>query len=75
MSFKEMESHIFLMPDYYLHFSCKMGKCRSACCVGWPISISILTLIAMLPICWCKWVLQLPTKSRLWFVCKVSYEL
>ena len=121
MSFQEMESHIFLMPDYYLHFSCKMGKCRSACCVGWPISISmqnyfhllgmncpkhfrnkldiglrvyehpdkeryayftpdyhgdcplrmaILTLIAILPICWCKWVLLLPTKSRLWFVCK-----
>ena len=41
MSFKEMESLIFLMPDYYLHFSCKMGKCRSACCVGWPISISM----------------------------------
>lgn len=41
MSFQEMESHIFLMPDYYLHFSCKMGKCRSACCVGWPISISM----------------------------------
>lgn len=30
----------FLVPDYYPDFSCKMGKCRSACCVGWPISLS-----------------------------------
>ncbi len=29
------------MPDYYLDFSCKMGECRSACCVGWPISVSM----------------------------------
>lgn len=35
------ETHKFLIPDYYLHFSCKMGECRSACCVGWPISISM----------------------------------
>ena len=36
-----METHMFLMPDYYPDFSCKMGACRSACCEGWPISISM----------------------------------
>ena len=36
-----METHTFLMPNYYPNFSCKMGACRSACCVGWPISISM----------------------------------
>ncbi len=35
------ESHEFLVPDYYLKFACKMGECRSACCVGWPITISM----------------------------------
>lgn len=35
------ETHQFLFPDYYLKFSCKMGDCRSACCVGWPVSISM----------------------------------
>lgn len=35
------ETHEFLIPDYYPSFSCKMGACRSACCVGWPISISM----------------------------------
>lgn len=41
MSTHAKETHTFLMPDYYAHFSCKMGDCRSACCVGWPISISM----------------------------------
>jgi len=35
------ETHEFLFPNYYLNFSCKMGACRSACCEGWPISISM----------------------------------
>lgn len=35
------ETHEFLVPDYYLKFSCKMGACRSSCCVGWPISVSM----------------------------------
>lgn len=30
-----------LVPDYYRDFACKMGGCRSACCAGWPISISM----------------------------------
>ena len=35
------ETRVFLVPDYYDHFSCKMGECRAACCEGWPISISL----------------------------------
>lgn len=35
------ETHEFLVPDYYPSFSCKMGACRSACCVGWPITFSL----------------------------------
>ena len=35
------ETHSFLMPNYFPDFSCKMGDCRAACCVGWPISISM----------------------------------
>ena len=35
------ETHQFLIPDYYSDFSCKMGRCRSACCEGWPVSISM----------------------------------
>lgn len=34
------ESHTFLVPDYFPGFSCKMGDCRTACCVGWPVTIS-----------------------------------
>ncbi len=29
------------MPDYYTDFACKMGACRTACCEGWPISVSM----------------------------------
>ena len=29
------------MPDYVPAFACKMGACRRACCVGWPIMISL----------------------------------
>ncbi len=35
------ETREFLIPDYYLEFSCKTGECRSACCVGWPITVSM----------------------------------
>lgn len=34
------ESHTFLVPDYFPHFACKMGACRTACCTGWPVTIS-----------------------------------
>lgn len=42
------ETHQFLMPDYYENFSCKMGKCRSACCIGWPISVSMTNYFRLL---------------------------
>ena len=29
------------MPDYVPEFACKMGACREACCVDWPISFSL----------------------------------
>lgn len=35
------ESHAYLIPDYYPHFACKMGSCRTACCEGWPITVSM----------------------------------
>ncbi len=34
------ETHTFLVPDYFPHFVCKMGECRTACCTGWPVTIS-----------------------------------
>lgn len=38
----------FLMPDYYSQFSCKMGACRTACCEGWPISLSVADYFKLL---------------------------
>ena len=35
------ETHEYLVPDYYPSFHCKMGACRSACCEGWPVSMSM----------------------------------
>lgn len=34
------KSHPYFVPDYFLRFACKIGTCRTACCVGWPVSIS-----------------------------------
>lgn len=34
-------THNFLIPDYLMAFSCKMGECRTPCCVGWPVHISL----------------------------------
>ena len=39
---------MFLMPDYYTDFLCKMGGCRSACCEGWPISVSMKEYFSLL---------------------------
>lgn len=36
-----IETHEYLMPDYFPAFSCKIGACRAACCVGWPVSFSL----------------------------------
>lgn len=44
------ETNEFLMPEYYEHFSCKMGDCRNACCVGWPISVSMTNYFRLLGI-------------------------
>ena len=35
------ETREVLVPDYYETCACKIGACRSACCVGWPISFSL----------------------------------
>jgi hypothetical protein len=31
----------FIVPDYYLIFECKCGDCRTTCCSGWGISLSM----------------------------------
>ncbi len=36
-----MQTHDYLMPDYFPSFRCKMGACRTSCCEGWPISFSL----------------------------------
>ena len=35
------EDQQYLAPDYYPSFRCKQGKCRAACCEGWPISVTM----------------------------------
>ena len=35
------ETHNYLVPDYYPNFACKMGACRTSCCEGWPVSLSM----------------------------------
>ena len=34
-------THNFLIPDYLPSFTCKIGACRTPCCVGWPVHISL----------------------------------
>ena len=34
-------SHTFFVPDYYPAFACKCGECRSTCCGGWGIALSM----------------------------------
>lgn len=38
----------YLVPDYFFDFHCKMGECRTACCEGWPISISLKDYFSLL---------------------------
>ena len=38
----------FFAPDYLPRFRCKMGACRSACCVGWPVSVSMKNYFTLL---------------------------
>lgn len=35
------EKHTYLVPEYFPEFRCKIGACRHACCIGWPICISL----------------------------------
>ncbi len=44
------ETHDFLVPNYFKHFSCKMGACRAACCQGWPITITMKNYFTLLGI-------------------------
>ena len=36
-----MQEDQYLVPDYYPHFRCKQGACRTPCCEGWPISVTL----------------------------------
>lgn len=31
----------YIYPDYYKNFKCKTGSCRSACCKGWNVSVTL----------------------------------
>lgn len=35
------EDQRYLVPDYYPTFRCKQGACRTPCCEGWPISVTL----------------------------------
>lgn len=39
---------MYLLPDYFFDFHCKMGACRNACCEGWPISVSLKDYFSLL---------------------------
>lgn len=36
-----MSEKMKIAPDYYDRFRCKGGACRSSCCIGWGISVSM----------------------------------
>lgn len=36
-----MQEDQYLVPDYYPDFHCKQGACRTPCCEGWPISVTL----------------------------------
>lgn len=42
------EKTLFFMPDYFPSFSCKMGACRTVCCSGWQVSITLDNYFALL---------------------------
>ena len=42
------EKTLFLMPDYFPKFSCKMGACRTVCCSGWQVSITLDNYFALI---------------------------
>ncbi len=40
----------YFVPRYFAGFRCKMGDCRSACCVGWPVTVSMKNYFTLLGI-------------------------
>ncbi len=42
------EARAFLVPDYYTSFQCKGSDCRTCCCTGWGVSISMAEYFALL---------------------------
>jgi len=40
----------YLVPDYFSDFKCKMGACRTACCEGWAVSVSMTDYFKLLGI-------------------------
>ena len=38
----------YFVPRYFAGFKCKMGDCRSACCVGWPVTVSMKNYFTLL---------------------------
>ena len=43
-----MDQGVYLMPEYYPGFSCKMGACRASCCEGWRVTLSLEEYFKML---------------------------
>lgn len=43
-------SHRYFVPDYYSDFRCKGPDCRSTCCHGWGVSISMKDYFRLLGI-------------------------
>lgn len=41
---------MYLVPDYFPHFQCKMGACRKPCCEGWPVSITMTDYFRLLSV-------------------------
>jgi len=44
------EDHTYLFPDYYPDFHCKQGACRTPCCEGWPISVTMQDYFRLLSV-------------------------
>ena len=38
---RRMTKELFLVPSYYKDFKCKGGDCRTCCCEGWAVTVSL----------------------------------
>ena len=45
-----MQEDQYLIPDYYPSFACKQGACRTPCCEGWPVTISMQDYFRLLSV-------------------------